>query len=140
MVTAKIMKRAYKTESHLKTALFYAVELLLDVLIIYVIVKGFSLAYTLSYETFSDSSKNAGDVSYHVVTIPPDSSTSTVAEVLYDEGLIKNKYVMMAKIKLGGYGPMIRPGKYALSPSMTYNQILKILTTDPTKEKEDEGS
>ena len=136
-MAAKVMKKAYKTESRLKTALFYAIELLLDVLIIYVIVKGFSLAYSFSYEVFSDSAKNDGDTSIKIVTIQPDSSTMTVSEALYDAGVIKNKYVMMAKIKLNGYGPDIRPGRYALSPSMTYDEIIKTITTVPEKENTD---
>lgn len=123
------MKKAYKTESRIKTALFYAVELLMDVLIIFVIVRGFSIAYAFSYEVFSDSAKSAGDVSYTVVTIQPDFSTMSISEQLYEKGLIKNKYVMAAKIKLGEYGRDIKPGKYALSPSMTYDEILKVLTT-----------
>lgn len=141
-MAAKTMKKAYRTESRLKTALFYAIELLIDVLIIYVIVKGFSLAYSFSYEVFSDSAKNAGDITYKMVTILPDSSTKAVSDTLYDEGLIKNKYVMMAKIKLGGYGPSIRPGRYAISPSMTYNEIIAMITAVPEDEEKtsDEGT
>ena len=138
-MAAKVMKKAYKTESRLKTALFYAIELLLDVLIIYVIVKGFSLAYSFSYEVFSDSAKNDGDTSIKIVTIQPDSSTMTVSEALYDAGVIKNKYVMMAKIKLNGYGPSIFPGKYALSPSMSYNKIISIITKNPNADDSDSG-
>ena len=135
------MKRAYKTESRIKTALFYAVELLMDVLIIYVIVRGFSLAYSFSYEVFSDSAKNAGDASYSVVKIEPDFTSMSISEQLYDKGVIKNKYVMLAKIKLGEYGRDIRPGKYALSPSMTYDEILKIITTGvAVNGEEDTGS
>ena len=73
------MKKAYKTESRLKTALFYALALLVDVLIVYVIVKGFSTSYSLSYEVFSDSAKNVSDRSTVVIQIPPDSSTSSSA-------------------------------------------------------------
>ena len=132
------VKAAYKTESFLKTALFYALALLVDVIIVYVIVKGFSMAYSFSYEVFSDSSKNAGDVKAVVVTIPPDSSTSTASELLYEKKLIKNKYVMMAKIKLGGYGSDIRPGKYAISPSMTYDEIINTITGNVKKEENSE--
>ncbi len=134
MATVKTIKRLYRTESRLKTALFYALELLVDVLIIYVIVKGFSLAYSFSYEVFSDSAKNDGDTRPVIVTILPDSSIKTVSESLYDAGVIKNKYVMMVKIRLNGYGPSIRPGRYAISPSMTYNDIITLITTDPEQE------
>ena len=48
---------------------------------------------------------------------------------------------MLAKIKLGEYGRDIRPGKYALSPSMTYDEILKIITTGvAVNGEEDTGS
>ena len=127
MATRKV-KTAYKTESRLKTALFYALALLVDVLIVYVIVKGFSTSYSLSYEVFSDSAKNVSDRSTVVIQIPPDSSTSSVSELLYENGLIKNKYVMMLKIKLGDYGGLIKTGKYVLSPSMTYDEIIRVIT------------
>jgi cell division protein YceG involved in septum cleavage len=53
--------------------------------------------------------------------------------------VIKNKYVMLAKLKLGEYGRDIRPGKYAISPSMTYDEILKVLTSaGATSEEEEE--
>ena len=132
------VKTAFKTESRLKTALFYAVALLADVLIVYFIVKGFSTAYSLSYEVFSDSAKNRGDISTVVVTIPPDPSSSSVSDLLYEENLIKNKYVMIAKLKLNGYGSLIKPGKYVLSPSMTYDEIIKVITR--TEEKSTENS
>ena len=132
------VKTAFKTESRLKTALFYAVALLVDVLIVYIIVKGFSTAYSLSYEVFSDSSVNKGDISTVVVMIPPDSSTTSVSELLYENKLIKNKYVMMAKIKLGEYGGLIKPGKYVLSPSMTYDEIIRVITH--TEEKSTENT
>lgn len=130
------VKAAYKTESFLKTALFYALALLVDVIIVYLIVRGFSVAYSFSYEVFSDSAKNTGDIKAVVVTIPPDSSTSSVSELLYEKKLIKNKYVMMAKIKLGEYGSNIKPGKYAISPSMTYDEIINTITGNVKKEED----
>ncbi len=138
MATSR-MKTAYKTESRIKTALFYAVELLIDVLIVFVIVRGFSVAYSFSYEVFSDSAKTPGDISYTVVTIQPDFTSMSVSETLYDKGVIKNKYVMLAKIKLGEYGSEIKAGKYAISPSMTYDEILKVITAGAaTAEGEEE--
>ena len=130
------VKAAYKTESFLKTALFYALALLVDVIIVYLIVRGFSVAYSFSYEVFSDSAKNTGDIKAVVVTIPPDSSTSSVSELLYEKKLIKNKYVMMAKIKLGEYGSNIKPGNYAISPSMTYDEIINTITGNVKKEED----
>lgn len=62
------------------------------------------------------------------VKIEDGFTTSSVAESLVDAGVINNKYVMVAKIKVGEYGNKIVEGTYALSPGMTSNQILAIIT------------
>lgn len=115
------------TERNLKTALHYATGLLVNIIILFLIVRVFSIAFNFSYDVFADSAKNPGSLDYVVVEIPPDSSTSEIATILYDEGLIANKYVMMAKIKIGEYGNDIKSGKYGLSSSMTYDEILNII-------------
>ncbi len=121
-------RKAFKTENRLRVALYYAFQLLVDVVIVLIFIKGFSTAYNFSHDVFADSAKNLKSKEIVVVTILPDSSTSTVADALYDAGVIKNKYVMMAKIKVSESGSKIKSGKYGLSPSMTYSEIIKIIT------------
>ena len=117
-------KRAERT---LKSAMVYTLTLFVDVLIVYFIVRSFSIAYDFSYNVFSDSAKDPGAVTYVTVEIKKDASSMDMAKAIYKSGVIKNKYVMAAKLTLGKYGSEIKPGKYKLSASMTYNQIINVL-------------
>lgn len=131
MATKK--NNSYKTELRLKTALFYSVMILVDVLILLLLVKGFSSAYQFSYNVFSDSAKKAGSTDYKVITITTDDTSSSVSKKLYDAGLIESKYVMQAKLKVGSFSNKIKAGKYGISPSMTYNEIIGIITGTTAK-------
>ena len=82
------VSKSVKAESRLKTALYYSVELLVDVLIVYVFIKAFALSFNFAYDVFHDSAKNPGDRNYVVVKIEPYSSTSKIADQLYDAGVI----------------------------------------------------
>jgi hypothetical protein len=128
--------KTVKAEKRLKTVLYYSIELLIDVLLIYVVVHGFSLAFNFSYNVFHDSAKDSRSKEYMIVTIEPDSSSRDIAKKLYDSGVIADKNVMWGKIVVGEYGGRIRPGRYGLSPSMTYKEILTILTKGNEKEEE----
>lgn len=131
------VSRSLKTESRLKTALYYAIELLVDVLIIYAFVKAFSISFSFGYDIFHDSAKNPGDRKYVMVTIEPYSSNSKICDALDEAGVIDNKYVMMARIKIGGIYDKIKPGSYGLSASMTYEEILGVITGNATTNAED---
>lgn len=131
-------RKAYKTENRLRVALYYSIELLADVLIIFLFIKAFSVSFNFAHEVFYDASKNPRDKSYVNVVIPPDSGTTDIAGILYDNGVIKNKYVMIAKIKVGEIGGKIKPGKYKLSPSMKYSEIIGIITGGITTNEEPE--
>ena len=120
--------KAYKTENRLRVALYYAFQLLVDAVIILVFIKGFSMSYNFSHDIFVDTAKNLKNTEYVNVVIEPDSSTKTIADKIYEAGVVKNKYVLMAKIKINEVGKDIKPGVYPLSQSMTYGEILAIIT------------
>ena len=121
-------KKALKMENRIRVALYYAVQLLLDVLILYVFIRAFSLSFAFARDVFHDSAKDLKNTEFVNVYIASDSSTSDISETLYEAGVIKSKYVMMAKIKLNEVGGAIKTGKYKLSPSMTYAEIIKVIT------------
>ncbi len=135
-------KRRKKSQSNpektLKTALHYSLGLLVNIIILYLFIRVFSFAFNFSYDVFADSAKNPASMDYVVVEIPPDSSSKEIAEIIYDAGVIEDKYVMLAKIKVGGYGNKIKAGPYGLSSSMTYDEILNIICGYDSEDEEDE--
>ncbi|SEQ07383.1 YceG-like family protein [Lachnospiraceae bacterium NE2001] len=128
IIAERKRQNAFKTEARLRVGLYYSFQLLVDVLIILLFIKAFSASFNFAHDVFADSSKDPRDKSYSTVVISPDSSASNISEELFDAGVIKNKYVMMAKIKVNEVGGKIKSGRYELSPSMRYSEIINIIT------------
>ncbi len=120
--------KAFKTEKRLRVALYYSFQLFVDVLIILIFIKAFSMSFNFAHDVFADSAMDVRDKSYVTVVLLPDSSAETISEALYEAGVVRNKYVMMAKIKLNEVGGKIKAGTYQLSPSMKYSEIINIIT------------
>ena len=57
--------------------------------------------------------------------------------VVRDAEIIEDKYVFYAKVKVKGYGNKITSGKYHLSASMTYDEILQIICNIDTSSDEE---
>ncbi|MBO5424253.1 MAG: endolytic transglycosylase MltG [Lachnospiraceae bacterium] len=111
----------------LKKASGFTFGLLVNVVIVFLVIKIFSFAFDFTYSVFGDVAKEPASREYIVVEIPTDSSVLQIGEALEDSGIIDNKYAFWAKIKIKGYGGMIIPGKYGLSPSMTYEEIAHVI-------------
>ena len=128
--------KAFKTEKRLRVALYYSFQLFVDVLIILIFIKAFSTSFNFAHDVFADSAKDVKDRSFCTVVLLPDSSAETISDALYESGVIRNKYVMMAKIKLNEVGGKIKAGTYQLSPSMKYSEIINIITGGVTTNQE----
>ena len=128
MLAERKRQNAFKTEARLRVALYYSFQVLVDVLIILLFIKAFSASFNFAHDIFVDSSKDPRDKSFVTVELSPDSSASNISAALYEAGVIRNKYVMIAKIKVNEVGGSIKAGKYELSPSMRYSEIITIIT------------
>jgi len=117
--------------------IYYGAELLIDIVIIFILIRGFSVSFKFSYDVFSDKAKNPATRKTVVVEIPKDSSATEISEIIYDAGVIENKYVMMAKLKIGGYGKDVKPGTYGMSAAMKYNEIIELICGYKQEEEED---
>ena len=71
-----------------------------------------------------------------IVTIPEGADTEDVAQILYDEGIIKIPKAFVFISKLGGSDTKYIAGEHELSPSNAYETIINELTTDKSLEKE----
>lgn len=120
-------KKKSTLEFTLRTLFYYGLAIVVDLVIIWALVKGFTYGYDFSYSVFSDEAKSPGSTQVITIELEDDSSSSDIAQILFDNGLIKDKWVMYAKLKVGEYNGAILGGKYQLSPSMTYQQIINKL-------------
>ena len=72
------------------------------------------------------------DTSTIVVDIPAGSSTGSIAEVLKDNGTVKNTFVFKIKSKLGGYDGTYKAGQYAVNKAMSMKEQMEMIKSGET--------
>lgn len=112
----------------MKKVLRFMFGLLINVCILFALVKIFSSSYEFAYEVFATTCKDTGDSKVVAVEILPDSTTMDICNALDEAGVIKNKYAFMLRLRIGDYAAKIMPGTYDLAPSYTNKKIIEILT------------
>ncbi|MCL2492613.1 MAG: endolytic transglycosylase MltG [Clostridiales bacterium] len=78
---------------------------------------------------YDDSLRPAapGDTTPVAVSIPEGASTSQIAEILHEQGLISNTWFFRYHSKSTGYDGKYKEGDYTLSKSMSPDQIAAVL-------------
>ncbi|MBP5158837.1 MAG: endolytic transglycosylase MltG [Lachnospiraceae bacterium] len=94
--------------------------------VVMLIIKAAHYAYDFAYQVFGDVPYDATSTREVEVRISKGESSMNIAAKLEDNKLIVNKYSFYVKTKLKDYN--IMPGVFVLSPSMTYDDILDIIT------------
>lgn len=129
--TSEVVRRGLK---HSSSFLF---SLLVNVIIVYAVVRIFSYSFNFAYNVFGDVAADPGSTEHIVVEISNDTSVLKIGEGLEDVGIIKDKYVFYVKMKIKKYESKIVPGKYVLSPSMKFEQIASIICDLDDDEEEE---
>lgn len=126
------------TDKGMKKALRIVLQLLINIILILIIMQVFMFAYNFFYKVFTDTCVDSSDTREIQFVIVPDSSTTEIVDALADDGLITDPYVMLAKIYLSSYHGKIKPGTYILQPSMTQEEIMKIITATQEKQEDED--
>ena len=92
-----------------------------------------------SYMYVVDSHKNENkDVAVNVdpqtgipVDIPMDSSTSAIANILQENGIIRYPLVFKIMSKVNGYDGMYKSGTHIVSKDLDYDKIMRVLISNP---------
>lgn len=120
----------------MKNVIRMVVRTLINVVIILLVIQAFMASYNFFYRVFTDTSVDSSDFTEIQFVIPPDSSTTEIVDMLVEEELVEDKYVMLVKVYLSSYYGKMLPGTYVLSKSMTQTEILKIITGTIENEEE----
>lgn len=128
----EIVRKAFKRSSG------FVWGLLVNVVIVFLVIKIFSYSFNFAYGVFGKSALDPSSRDYKLIEIQADSSIMEIGKALQDAEIIKDKYVFWAKVKVKGYGDKIKAGKYSLCASMTYDEILnRICKIEPKEEKKE---
>lgn len=107
--------------------LWFSLRTLINMMLLFVLVEGCIMAYQFSYELFADYPYIAASESVMKVNIDEGSAAVTVAGQLEQAGIVKNKYLFLARVYLGKYNNRIQAGTYTLGPGMTPDEICRKL-------------
>ena len=94
----------------------------------------FALIYIIASKVYTDyKNYNAvmdpQDTSYVTVDIPAGSTTTGIAQILYDNGIIPDVKKFKLKSRLNNLDGTFQAGDYQFSPSMSTEEIMQILQT-----------
>lgn len=130
--TKKVLLNVVKTiMSLLLSAIFY-------MLVIFAVSKACTVTYDFMYQIFGEVSVQNAPGTDLDFTISEGESTMSVASRLEYGKLVVNKYSFYIRAKLDTAGAGILPGTYELNTSMTYGEILSVITNASAAEGTDE--
>lgn len=107
---------------------FICLKVAIFVLIFFGIVYLGQTTYRYTHAVFSEQSMEEEPGRTVKISIPENVSSSKLAEVLEEKGLIKDAGVFKQQMKMAHFGDLVQAGTYELNTSMTPSEIIKILS------------
>lgn len=105
------------------------VNIVLLFLITFLIIHACRACYSLCYEIYGPVVAEKAPGTDRKFNVTEGESMYKVADNLYKEGLIVNKYSFYIRTKLMDRDEVkLKPGEYMLNTSMDYEEILDLLT------------
>lgn len=112
-----------------------AIRLFVFLFLIALIVVGGYISYTYVIDSHNDLQKTKeitiNDNEAIFLEIPRGANTPKIAEILKENGLIKNTYFFKILSKMNGYDGMYRSGTHKVRKNLTYDELMRILTSLP---------
>lgn len=96
---------------------------LLILILILAVLVGFGGYYTMGLRPVDPTSEEEV-----IVEIPSGSGASAIVDILDDAGLVRNKFCAKINSRIGHYNNL-QANTYVLSPSMSFQEIMKIINT-----------
>lgn len=130
---------AFDSARSMKRMLKFLFGLLINVCILFCLVKAFSYSYDFAYQVFATKALNAADTKTVNVQVLPDESVLDVAGSLKKAKVIDNKYAFILKLRIGGYASKIEAGTYQIAPCNTNTEIIDMITGNSTSDSPDDS-
>jgi len=114
-----------------------AFKIIAAVLIVMFVYKYAGVAYEYGYRLFGEQPITSGEGRTVTVTIPEDADAKKVGEILETKGLIRDSQLFVLQELLSDYHGKILAGEFELNTSMTAEQMIAVLSTEPEPETEE---
>lgn len=120
------------------TVISVSFEIIFAALVIILIYNCGLRAYSFGFSVFAEQPIDAEPGRDVNVTIDADSSTYEIGELLVDKGLIRDAKLFYVQIKLSALSDDVNYGRYTLNTSMTAEDMISVITTDPEETESEE--
>lgn len=132
-----VSNRTKSILSTLKIIVQVVFNILMYTLIILVAIRLCTAVYDFSYQIFGSVTVEEAPGTDMAFEIASGEGTMELASDLVSKGLIADKYTfyVRAKISTGSRKPIL-PGSYKLNTSMTYDEIISVITNESVEQTE----
>jgi len=111
-------------------------KLVIGIIVIMVIYKLTVSAYDFGYRIFGEEPVSTEETTISV-TVLEGKSVMQIGEMLEEKGLIRSAKLFYVQEKVSSYHGDIKPGIYELSPSMTPEEMMAVMSTTLESGSED---
>lgn len=119
---------AFDSARSMKKILKFLCGLLINVCILFILVKAFSYSYDFAYQVFATKAYDLTVTKSVTVKVLEDESLLSVATKLEDAEVIDNKYAFILKLRISGNAGKLKAGTYQVSASDTNVELMDKLT------------
>mgnify|MGYP001058155144 CR=1 FL=1 len=113
-------------------------SILVLLLVVLGLVKLGRFCYDFGYRVFTEEPVAAAPGRDVDVQVTADMSETDIGGMLEEKGLIRDKVLFFAQLKLSAYSGKLLPGNYTLNTSMTSKEMMAELAAEPETETETE--
>lgn len=114
----------------------WIVKVVIGIIVIMVIYKLTVSVYDFGYRIFGEEPVSSVETKVSV-TVLEGKSVMQIGEMLEEKGLIRSAKLFYVQEKVSSYHGDIKPGIYELSPSMTPEEMMAIMSVSSGSESED---
>lgn len=126
----------------LNKIIYKFVSISFSVLVLLLVVLGLvklgRFCYDFGYRVFTEEPVAAAPGRDVDVQVTADMSETDIGGMLEEKGLIRDKALFFAQLKLSAYSGKLLPGNYTLNTSMTSKEMMAELAAEPETETETE--
>lgn len=129
-----------KSENPVLAILAIVMRIVLSVVIVYAIYKGAIYFHNFGYRIFNEPAVSPSGFGRTVtVNITEDMSGRQIGKLLEAKGLIKDANLFFFQYQASDYKEDVKPGTYELSSSMTAEEMMRMMASDPEMTEEITG-
>lgn len=111
-------------------------SILVTLLVLLGLIKLGEYCYDFGYRVFTEAPMEEEPGTDVVVLVTEDMSEYDIGGMLLENGLIRDKNLFYAQLKLSAYSGELLPGVYTLNTSMTAKEMMAVMATEPAAEPE----